>query len=783
MAKLPKFFAYFAAALMSVSAYSGDLNSNSKPVDFANVRMGTRNSRFYYFVSAARPEGMIQLSPDTKPEGTWRAGYIYVIDEIRCFSHIHSWQISGLPVMPFTGNLGEYKGFESLKDKFSHDDEVAKLGHHKVFLQNQKTTVELTATSRVGFHKYTFSPEKEPFLMFDLASELGQSKPEFSHMERIDDNKIQGFVRMSGQMRRKNPFTVYFTLEFNRPIAEVWGCNSDRFNFEKVEDVSGKGASFYVKFAPSKEPLLMKAGISFTSIEGSQKNLNAELPDWDFEKAVANAAENWNDVLGKIKVYSSNINNVRRFYSDLARAFHRSAINDADGKYPDNIGKKTVIRQLPLDKSGKPKFNSINCDAHWGSEFSLSALWSLAWPKTLSDNINSLIDYYPRGGMIARGPSGGNYTFVMVGDQAIPLIAAAYNKNIRDFDVKTAYEGCIKNSEIGGIRDHTGYEVPAGPYMKYYIERGYVPEGIKRPSASHLQGCALTLNFAFEDWCMAQFALATNHKADYEKYLKRSKNYKNVFDKDTGYMRPRNLKGEFMGGSDWKPVVEHKKGEKKLFTQQGFVESNSAIMTYYVMHDFEGLAELMGGKDKLIEKLNGQFEKAKSSRFLNRGSLADPWVDYSNEPGMAMAHVFAYLGAYDLAQYWVRQVKDTIYPADKVDAINNAYNGDEDDGVGGALVSLMAIGLFDAQGGANIDPEYIITAPVFDKVEIQLDNRYYKGKTFTIIAKNNKKGNVYIASAKLNGKLLKEPKLKHKDFANGGVLELELTNVPVKTLR
>ena len=256
-----------------------------------------------------------------------------------------------------------------------------------------------------------------------------------------------------------------------------------------------------------------------------------------------------------------------KFYTDLWHSLlGRHIFSDVNGKYIDNTESEPVVRSVPLDKDGKPVRSTYNSDAFWGAEFNLNILWSIAYPKRMSEFVSTLVDYYDNGGLIARGPSGGNYTYVMVGDQATPLIAAAYNKGIRDFDIESAYKGCLKNSEPGGIRDHAGYEVEPNKYMTYYVEDGFVPDDIKG-NGGHVEGCAMTLFFAYQDWCMAQFAKSLGKDDVYDKYFKRSFSYRNVFDKNVGWMRPRMSDGSWM--KDFALIG-------KGFNMKGFVESNSA---------------------------------------------------------------------------------------------------------------------------------------------------------------------------------------------------------------
>jgi predicted alpha-1,2-mannosidase len=287
---------------------------------------------------------------------------------------------------------------------------------------------------------------------------------------------------------------------------------------------------------------------------------------------------------------------------------------------------------------------------------------------------------------------------------------------------------------------------------------------------NHREGAGQTMEYAYEDWTLAQFALALGKKDDAAAFLKRSSNWKNLFDPSVGWIRPRNMDGSWQ--QDFQPVCSG-------FNCRGFVESNSAVYTYFVPQDVPGLIATIGGPGKFIDKLNTQFEKSAPSHFATpHGKHSENWIDYENEPSGHMAHLFSHAGAPWLTQYWVRRVKEETF-GDITP--NGGYNGDEDEGQMGGLGVLMAIGLFDVQGGANVQPRYEITSPLFDRITIQLDPRYYPGKTLTIVARNNSAANIYIQSAAWNGKPLNDRFwLLHDELRRGGTLELTLGPEPNK---
>ena len=760
--------AFFSLQFIVLSLFA--VQQQVTPVDYVRPQIDTHKSRWFFFSSASRPFGMVSLSPDTQTEGSWNSGYLYNSKEIRCFSHVHCWQLAGVPVMPTTGEITGHKGMDAYKSAYSHDSEIVKPGYHKVELDKYKIGVELTSTARVGMHRYTYPAGEKANVLFDVGALLAHGKTEKAAIHRISSKEIGGYSVLAPTSRRKKPVTVYFVARFNQNMTEFggWEKEGEDKKLVRKNSIEGTDIGGYASFDKlKKQSLLMKVGISYVSEEQARINLNYELPHWDFDRVKKDAFAEWNLELGKIRVEGGSEEEKIKFYTDLWHSLlGRHTFSDSNGKYIDNTGKKPVVRQVPL-ADGVPTRNTYNSDAFWGSEFNLNILWSIAYPKVMSEFVSTLVDYYTNGGLIARGPSGGNYTYVMVGDQATPLIAAAYNKGIRDFDTEAAFQGCLKNSEPGGIRDYVGYKTEPGNYMQQYVDKGFVPEPTKK--GPHAEGCAMTLYFAYEDWCMAQFAKGLKKEDVYRKYLQRSFNYRYMYDAQTSWMRPRTTDGSWL--KDFSPIG-------KGFNMPGFVESNAAIFTYYVPHNVKDLIHLIGGNEAFIAKLNQQFELASQDNFISKhGEHAHNWIDYENQPSLHMAHLFSHAGAPWLTQYWVRRIKKEVFG--NITPFGG-YNGDEDQGQMGALGVLMAIGLFDVQGGASTTLQYEITSPIFDKVTIQLDNRYYPGKEVVIETVNNSPKNVYIQKVTWNGVEHPSFLLPHEELVKGGRLVIELGDIPNK---
>jgi len=755
-------------------------------VDYVRPQIDTVNSRWFYFSSACRPFGMVNLSPDTDVTGSWTSGYLYDEHNIRCFSHIHGWQISGVPVMPGVGAVKAHLGFDANRAPFSHSDEIVRPGYHKVILSDRNIRAELTSTCRVGFHRYQFPASASSHIAFSLNADLAHGSMSESHMSRIDSQRFEGHVTMAPTDRRKKAFKVYFAVHLNKSVRNFMAWEDGRI--VQPSEVQTSKPGYYLEFATGQdEVVLMKVALSYTSRANAWNNMAAELNHLDFDRVVQESTDEWNQWLGRIDIQGGTRSQQIKFYTDLWHALlGRRILSDADGYYPDNTGVSTVIRRVRVDANGKPLYPHYNSDAFWGTQWSLQTLWSLVYPEVMDGFCNMMIDMYRNGGLVPRGPSGGNYTYVMIGDQAAPFMTCAYAKGIRNWDVNTAYEGLRKNAFPGGIRDRAGYEAatnPAGGGMKYYLDRNYIPlhsDG----SGGHREGAAQTLEYAYQDWCLAQMAKGMGLTDDEALFLRRSANYKNIFDPEagrlldpalgfdasSGWIRPRNQDGSWY--ADFYPIVSG------TSNAPGFVESNSAIYTWFVPQDFSGLVRLMGGPEKAIRKLHRQFELSAPNKYISpHGGHGSNWLDYENQPGTHLAHVFNHLGVPWLSQYWVRRVKEEAF-GDITPY--GGYNGDEDQGQMGALGVLMAIGIFDIQGGAAYAPAYEITTPLFDQVTIHLNEDYYPGQTFRILCSNQNKENVFIQNASWNGQNLTSFQIPHQTVVAGGTLELNLGHSPSK---
>ncbi len=691
---------------------------------------------------------MVNLSPDTEVEGAWGSGYVYDTDTIRGFSHVHGWQMAGVSVLPIDPD--KYQGDGDFDSPFDHANEEVQVGYHSVKLDRWDVNAELTSTRRVGLHRYQYAAEVTPAVLFSLEGNLGPSRMINGAVEQVDEFTLQGQTTNAPTRRRPKNFTVFFQATFDQPIRQL------------TRDEAGM---VVVTFADDLDELQMKVAISYTSTENAAQNMEAELPHWDFDRVVADSKDEWNVLLSRVRVEDGDSVATRRFYTDLWHSLlGRRMISDVSGAYPDNTGEDFRVGQLPLDSEGKPLFNHYNSDSFWGAQWTLTTLWGLLYPEVYEDFVHSLLVYYQDGGYIPRGPSGGNYTHVMTGASSTPFIVSAYQKGIRGYNTEMAYEGLKKNHMPGGTMGRAGYEhgTTIGGGLEYYIDQGYVP--YPNPNGQrfgfHQDGPSLTMEYAYQDWTLAQLAKALGNEADYDYFMDRSRRYRNTFDANSNWMRPREADG------NWKEPYD------PYEYNAGFNESNGAQSTWFVPQDLTGLAELMGGDEAAVAKLNEQFETAANNNFTagtshDRGEDPDRAripINYGNQPSIQTAFIFNHLGRPDLTQKWVKAVLAQAFSGVSP---YTGYNGDEDQGLMGSLAVLLKLGLFQMTGGTEEDPIYELTTPLFGQVHLTLPS----GNTLSI--RKDGAGD-YIESVTFNGSEIGLMTLRHSELMQGGELTFQV---------
>jgi predicted alpha-1,2-mannosidase len=727
--------------------------------------LDTENSRWFFFTSASRPFGMVNLSPDTQVDGTWKSGYDYNTDTVKGFSHVHAWQLAGpsvMPVMPDSLNINRI--FSDFYSGFSHTTEEIFPGYHKLYLDRYYVIAELTSTKRVGFHRYTFENNNKPAILFNLNGKLGTSLMDNGSLLQTGKYQVSGKVVNKPTIRRPKDCTVFFTAIFDTPVKSIQK-DSCTGNYLIHLDVT------------ENSQVQMKLAISYTSVQNAELNMKIELPDWNFNQIVKESKAEWNSLLSRIEVEGGSEKQQKRFYTDLWHSLQgRRIISDVNGAYPDNTSDEFRIGQLPVDENRKPLFNHYNSDSFWGAQWTINTLWGLVYPDIMEEFVYSLLQYYKDGGSIPRGPSGGNYTYVMTGASSTPFMISAIQKGIVKENIEEIYQALKKNHMPGGIMEKAGYEhnTNIGGGLKHYIEKGYVPYPIPEGNYGyHQDGASLTMEYAYQDWTLAQLAKKLGYTEDAEYFTQRSKNYVNVFNAESGWMHPKNIDGE------WKPDFD------PYQLEHGFNESNGAQSTWFVPQDLPGLAKLMGGDSLAVNKLEQSFEKAKSMGFT-AGTSHDREthpeysripINYGNQPSIQTAYIFNYLNQPWRTQYWSREVTETAY----YDlSTQKGYNGDEDQGLMGSLAVLMKLGLFSMKGGCSEDPVLELGSPIFDKYTIHLHKDYYPGEKLTVKTVNNSSENRFIQSGTLNDQPLNSWQIPQKKLTKGAVLILEMGNEPNK---
>ena len=728
-------------------------NARRQPVDWVDCLLGTSTSRWMLYPGPSTPFSMVKLSPDNQRR-RWKAGYEYTIGNIAGFSHLHSWTMGALLTMPATGALKVKPGTEKDPDagyrsRFSHEREKASPGYYAVTLDDYGIRAELTSTTRCGFQRYTFPKSKQARILFDLETptEYGYSVLD-AKITKVSDTEIEGYSRQqSARWAKWNEYTVHFVARVSRPFNSMGGWVGDKVQ-KDIKEISGKGdVGVFLNYSTSGGDVIqLKTGVSLVSIAQARLNLEKETSGfkWDFDAARKDAGKTWNALLSRIEVEGGTPEQLTKFYTNMYRSYcARTIWSDVNGKYVDMYEKVQQVKD--------PDSPVYGCDAFWNTFWNLNQLWNLVAPDISDKWVRSLLEIYDRGGWLAKGPTGIEYSSIMVASHEIALIVAAYQQGIRGYDVEKAYKAC-RHIQTEPGRPHPGGGHVGNRQLKDYMALGYVPNPVSN-----------TLEYAYDDWCVAQFARALGKQADYKYFLKRSQNYKNVFDPKVGYTRPKDRSGNWV--EKFSP-----------FSGRGFVEGNSWQFTWFAPHDVGGLVKLMG-RDEFNRRLADGLEKSVANRFNATGDRMSSFpINHGNQPNMQSCWLFNYSHKPWLAQKWSREIMSRYYGLGPIDG----YPGDEDQGQMGAWYVMSAMGLFQMDGGCAVRPLYEIGSPIFDRVVIHLDKRYYKGGKFVIETQNNSKENVYVQSATLDGKDLNKPWFYHSDLADGGELVLKMGPKPNK---
>ncbi|MBN3034289.1 MAG: GH92 family glycosyl hydrolase [Bacteroidales bacterium] len=700
------------------------------PVDYVDPIIGT-DAHGHTFPGASLPFGMVQVSPDTRLEG-WDgcSGYHYSDSVVFGFSHTH---LSGTGVpdycdilfMPTFGPLkmdnGARNPDEGYASRFSHSREEARAGYYSVFLDDYGITVELTATQRAGFHKYTFPAGAESYIIIDLKH---RDKVVESAIRFVSDSEVEGFRRSTGWADNQ---VVYFVAKFSKPAMD-YGIFRDE---QRVQEQSSTGEDIKacLRFRTEEgEAIYAKTGISATGIEGARRNLEAGIPGWDFGKVSDDARAAWNGELKKVMVSGGTEEQKTVFYTALYHAYLApNLFMDVDGSY---LGRDFRIHEAE-------GFDYFTVFSLWDTFRAAHPLFTITQEGRTVDFIRTMLAQYVEGGRLPVWELAANETECMIGYHAVPVIADAWMKGIRGYDGELAL-AAMKNS---AEQDHFG--------LKSYREHGFIPAEDEAESVSR------TLEYAYDDWCIAIMARSLEMSEDYSTYIRRAQSWKNLFDPSTGFMRAR-MNGRWFEPFDPKEV------------NFNYTEANAWQYSFFVPHDISGLIDMLGGQAEFVSRLDLMFGESAETTGRQQSDITGLIGQYAhgNEPSHHMAYLYNYAGQPWKTQQRVRQVMDELY-SDRPDGLC----GNEDCGQMSAWYVLSAMGFYPVTPG---DPVYAIGSPLFDEVNIHLEN----GATFTVRTLRENSGNIYIQSARLNGREYEKCFISHKDILQGGELILEMGERP-----
>lgn len=680
------------------------------------------------YPGACLPFGMVQLSPDTRLDG-WDgcSGYHYSDSIIYGFSHTH---LSGtgcsdygdILFMPATGSIEINNGENGYPSEFSHKNESASPGYYSVLLDKYNIQAELTVTERCGFHKYTFPENNQSKIVVDL-----QHRDEVidSYIDIISDTEIEGYRRSRAWAEDQY---VYFYAKFSKPFKTYSILQNDSFLTAAIT-FPGKNIKSVFNFETEEnEEITVKTGISGVSCDGAKKNLEKEIGEKSFDEIMTGAKEKWEKELGKIKISEGIEDQMKIFYTALYHSMLAPNIyEDVDKQY----------RGTDLKIHKTTGFTNYTVFSLWDTYRAAHPLYTIIERKRDLDFINSFLAQYKNGGQLPVWELSGNETGCMIGYHSVPVIVDARVKGIRGFDEKLALEAMLSAAD----KDHLG--------LKFYKENGYIPAGEEGESVSK------TLEYCYDDWCIAQFAKETENKAVYDRFIKRAQFYKNIFDPSTGFMRAKNNEAWF---SPFDPYE----------VNFNYTEANSWQYSFSVPHDILSLIDLHGGKEKFSAKLDELFTADQNTSGREQADITGLIGQYAhgNEPSHHIAYLYSFAGQPWKTQKYVRQILNEQYFA-KPDGLS----GNEDCGQMSAWFVLSSLGFYPVTPGS---PEYILGSPLFPKAEINLES----GNQFIIIAENISEKNIYVKSVKLNGKAYTKQYITHQEIMNGGELIFTMTDVP-----
>lgn len=702
------------------------LHAQSNYISLVNPFIGT-GGHGHTYPGASMPFGMMQLSPDTRLEG-WDgcSGYHYSDSIIYGFSHTH---LSGTGIadycdvllMPFTGDV-KWKNKE-YASPFSHTNEKASPGYYEVLLDKHHIKAALTTSLRSGMHSYIFdAADTEGRILLDL-----QHRDEVleSSFEIINDYEVKGMRRSRSWAKDQS---LFFYIKFEKPIRE-YGIAIDDVLQKDIRSASGKNIKSFFSFdIKENKTVQVKIGISGVSMENAKLNLDSEIPGWNFLTIRNNAEKEWNRELGKIEISGGSRDQQVAFYTALYHTMlNPNVYMDVNGEY----------RGTDLKIHKAEGFTNYTVFSLWDTHRALHPLMSIINRKRTKDWINTFLVQYKYGGMLPVWELSGNETFCMIGYHSVPVILDAYQNGIRDFDADFALKAMTSYAESNR------YGLPQ------YIQQGFVSNEDDHESASK------TVEYAYDDWCIAQFAKQIGNGEVYKKYTARSLQYRNLFDPSTLHIRGK-VQGFWFSPFDATEVNNF------------FTEGNSWHYSFTAQQDIDGLKKLYGGNQNFLRKLEELFTTQHKLSGRDQADVTGLIGQYAhgNEPSHHMAYLFNYAGRPWRTQELVHKICTEFYPNNPDGLIGN-----EDCGQMSAWFVLSAMGFYPVTPGSGI---YALGTPLFDEVKLHLEN----GKTFFIKAKDRSTKNFYVNDVSLNGKQHSATFIRHTDIGDGGELAFAMSDKP-----
>ena len=723
-------------AWATLSMSSCEKYDNNQTIDysqFVNPFIGTDFTGNTY-PGAQVPFGMVQLSPDNGLPGWDRiSGYFYPDSTIAGFSHTHlsgtgAGDLYDISFMPVTLPYNEAEQPLGIHSKFSHDRENAYAGYYQVFLDDYKINVELTATERCGIQRYTF-PKAESAIFINLKKAMNWDETQDSYIEQIDSVTLRGYRFSNGWARNQK---IYFYTKFSRPFDSI---EMDTTSILKDGKENGVGYIARINYNTNEnERILIRTAISGVSMEGAERNFMAEAQDDSFDSYLSKAREIWNEALGKVEVSTDNLDEKVTFYTALYHSMLAPTIyGDVDGRYygPDGRVHKS---------EGWTNYSTFSL---WDTYRAAHPLFTIIQPQKVNDMVKSLIAFSEQNGRLPVWNMYGCETDMMIGYHSVPVIVDAYLKGIGDFNPIVALDECVKTANIDDYRE-----------IGLYKKMGYIPYDVVDKYNSDNWSLSKTLEYAFDDYCIAKMAEKLGKKDLADSFYKRALNYRNVYNSESSFMQPRDSKGNFI--SDFKP---------EEYTPH-ITESNGWQYLWSVQHDINGLVELIGGKKRFEEKLDSMFtlvpEGNEELPIFSTGMIGQ--YAHGNEPSHHVAYLYNYTDSPWKTQKYVSEIMHELYKNTP-----DGLCGNEDCGQMSAWYVMSAMGFYPVN---PVSGEYEIGTPMFPEMKIEsADN-----KIFTILARNVSRENCYVKSVKLNGKILTESFITHDDIVKGGVLEFEMTD-------